>query len=248
MGLKTFTFGAGETQIEAFVHPSVFDMRSVSSSFHSHAWAELHITLRGSCVLHMGERVLHSEAGTVTVIPSGMEHRLCVADETVRHIGLLIAYTLPAVVQKNHGSALAEGLAEELRRYGTTHEFYPIAAYLGFLCRDLICPRIALRQVENREFLIREFFSNRYNEAVTLEDLAKELHLCARQTARLVREYMGDHFSNVLLDHRIRAAKRLLAHNPALTLSETAQLVGYGSYAGFWKAFKRFENGQKKEK
>ena len=93
--------------------------------------------------------------------------------------------------------------------------------------------------VAKREFIIYEFFENRYNEDVTVFDLARELNLSEKQTSRLVEMYIGVGFSKALTNYRLNAAKQLLTSDKSLTMSTVAELVGYRSYSGFWKAFKK---------
>lgn len=241
MGLKAFCIHAGDERIDAFLCDSFFEMRSASSSFHSHQYAEVHITLRGKCCFYMEDRELASDSGTLTVIPDGMLHRLWVSDEDTLHIAFLIDYPVLSIVQTVYGKEIMDGLKDEIGRYRTNGELYPIVAYLTFVCKDFIRARAELCHIDNRAVIISEFFVNHYNEDVTVDDLARDLHLCTKQTDRLVQRVMGESFSKVLLRFRIETAKRLLQTDPTLTLAEVAEAVGYGSYNGFWKAFRRFE-------
>ena len=69
-------------------------------------------------------------------------------------------------------------------------------------------------------------------------DLAKILSLSDRQTERLVIKYMGKPFRGVLSDIRTEMAKRLM-ETTVMSMSEISRMVGYKSYAGFWKAMKK---------
>ena len=53
------------------------------------------------------------------------------------------------------------------------------------------------------------------------------------------QKYMGDSFSRVITAYRMRAARLLMEMDASLTLTDIASIVGYSSYSGFWKAFKR---------
>ena len=241
MGLKEFYINAGDERIEAFLGDSFFEMRPASSSFHSHQYTEVHITLCGKCRFYMEDCELASDSGTLTVIPNGMLHRLRVIDAHTFHVGFMVDYPVSSIVQTVYGKEIMDGLKGELYKYRKSDELYPVAAYLAFMCKDFIRAKTELCRIDNRALIISEFFVNHYNEDVTLNDLARDLHLCTKQTDRLVQRTMGESFSKVLLRFRIETAKRLLQTDPTLTLAKVAQMVGYGSYNGFWKAFRRFE-------
>ena len=65
-----------------------------------------------------------------------------------------------------------------------------------------------------------------------------------KQASRLIKKHMGATFSDVLSDYRLQAANRLLFGTPEMSLTEVAEFVGYRSYSGFWKAFKRYNKQQ----
>ena len=129
-------------------------------------------------------------------------------------------------------------LKKEILECRDRYDFNRIHPYLSFLCNGIVETKVELLTVTNREFIIHEFFENRYSEDVTVLDLARELNLSKKQTARLVKKYMGTGFSVALTRYRLDAAKQLLICDESLSMADVAELVGYRSYSGFWKAFK----------
>ena len=77
-----------------------------------------------------------------------------------------------------------------------------------------------------------------YNKNITLDDLAKELMLSKKQAEREVQRTTGNTFTKELSKRRINAAV-ILTQTTSLPLTKISTLVGYSSYCGFYKAYKR---------
>ncbi|MBQ7386736.1 MAG: helix-turn-helix transcriptional regulator [Clostridia bacterium] len=244
MEIKEFFINSGDERVEAFIYDDFFVSSGASSAFHSHKYAEVHFTECGECRIYTKDTELISGAGTVTVIPAGVMHRLVISDSGVRHKAFRINCRVEGAVQKHFSPELFAELGVKIREYPRTKNFTSVAAYLTFICKDFVGGKTELCRVSNEEFIISEFFANNYSRDATLSELAAELQLCTKQTARLVEKYMGASFSKTLVRYRINAAKLLLDSAPSLTLAEIAQLVGYRSYSGFWKAFRALEQKQ----
>ena len=87
-------------------------------------------------------------------------------------------------------------------------------------------------------YIICEFFSNHYNGVIKVSDLAKTLGFSEKQTERLVLKFTGRTFKQELVSRRMEMA-RYLEKNTNMTMTEIALYVGYNSYNGFWKAYKK---------
>lgn len=85
--------------------------------------------------------------------------------------------------------------------------------------------------------IVEEFFQKRYNEEISIENLAKELCLSVSHTHRVVKKIFNDGFKKTLMKQRIEHACMLIKQKN-LTLNEIAFLCGYTSYNGFLAAFK----------
>ena len=217
------------------------DGRTASSPLHSHRYAEVHFTTRAEALILTQEGEYRSCEGTLTVIPAGTQHALRVGDKSAVHRAFLIDFPVQHVMQAQISRPL---LSEMERTLSAPNESGELYSMLTLICQRVLRCGCSLRRVDDRELLIDEFFANRYHEHLTLADLAAELNLCTKQTARLVERYMGEPFSKVLTRCRISAARALMDSDPSLSLYEISQTVGYDSYSGFWKAFKKEESSR----
>ena len=222
------------------IHDGFESGATVSSPLHSHRYAEVHLTSRAEAEIYTSDGEYRSREGTVTVIPAGRSHSLRVEGSDTVHRAFLIDYPVQRIMQ----AQISKPLLAEIERVATAHGDGELYSMLTLICQRVLRTGCAMRHVEDRELLIHEFFANRYHGRISLADLAAELNLCTKQTARLVERYMGASFSKALMHYRVSAAKALIKSNPTLTLSAIAQAVGYDSYSGFWKAFKEIERDQ----
>ncbi len=88
-----------------------------------------------------------------------------------------------------------------------------------------------------RHFMIEDFFNENYMRNITSKELADKLYLSERQTDRMIKQAFGCGFKEHLTKIRLLIAKDLLAETEK-EISEIALDVGYGSYNGFYMAFK----------
>ncbi len=94
--------------------------------------------------------------------------------------------------------------------------------------------------------IVEEFFQKRYNEEVSIDDLAGELCLSVAHTHRVVKRFFDEGFKKTLMKQRIEHACMLIKRGD-LTLTEIAFLSGYTSYNGFLSAFKGYMGKTPKE-
>ncbi|MBQ3015846.1 MAG: helix-turn-helix domain-containing protein [Clostridia bacterium] len=237
MAAKEFYINVGNRKIEAFIYDGFLEAKIGNSPLHKHKYTEVHFTGSGESRLIVGTQKYVMRAGAVMAIPQDAIHRLSI-DESTFHMAFMINYPLGKVIERSVAPEIIAALKEEILKYKNHSDFTKIHPYLSLFCKDIVDAKVDLLTVTNREFIIHEFFENRYNEDVTILDLAKELNLSTKQTSRLVEKYIGSGFSIALTSYRLNAAKQLLISDKSLTMSDVAELVGYRSYSGFWKAFK----------
>ena len=109
-----------------------------------------------------------------------------------------------------------------------------------------------LRGVSENENLSRQrktvedFFAQRYNEEISIDDLAKNLCLSVPHTHRIVKKVFREGFKKTLMKQRIEHACMLIKQGD-LPLSEISYRCGYTSYNGFLSAFKSYMGKTPKE-
>ena len=84
---------------------------------------------------------------------------------------------------------------------------------------------------------IELYIVNNPNKRITLGDLANELHICAKQVSRIIRQEYGCSLSELLNERRLNIAKMLLTTTQH-TLNEISEMVGYPNEKMFREKFK----------
>ena len=217
------------------------------SRFHNHNYIEVHLVLDGSSTFVIEDKQYEIKSGQMLIIPKKSLHACMRQDESTMRTAFQMDcapkndISHPEVISVEEGTL--RRFFDEIKLCRENNDYALIAAFISlFCCRFCSDEYLESKKVINHGFAIHEFFLNRYNEDVTLSDLAAMLRLSERQTERLVLEYMGQNFRRTLTSTRVMIAKQLL-RSSNMSLSEIAEYVGYHSYAGFWKAMKKFDEG-----
>ena len=144
-------------------------------------------------------------------------------------------------------SMLSEAAKMSLEEDGEDHS--RVALYLAFVCGHFAeRAKIYPRTVRDYAFVIREYIAYNYAKNITLDTLAAELCVSKKQAERLTQRYMQKTFLEALTEARMLAAEQYLSMENPKPLSQIAPLVGYQSYSGFYKAYKRYKAEKTAEK
>ena len=89
-----------------------------------------------------------------------------------------------------------------------------------------------------RIYKIDQIIQQHYKEALSLSDIAKELHLSERQLSRIIEKYYGCSYRDLIVNLRMQEAAVLLAKG--VGVKDTAYRVGYESVRAFQNAFVKY--------
>lgn len=225
--------------LHLFLQDGFFDGSASTPSIHSHAYTEIHMVIRGRIRLYAGETVYTLSAGDILAIPGKTYHYCEHRDPGTYTNAFQITKEIPAVKTARIPEHLGEAFLKEIQRAKDTNRFDAVAMYISLFCRDFFEGKaVAAIKSADASLIINEFFSNRYSQPVSVQSLAQELNLSEKQTARMVKKYTGNTFLQELTRRRIHAANYLI-RSTDMTMGEIAESVGFRSYSGFWKAYKK---------
>lgn len=225
---------------KVFLQDGFYKCISSIKILHKHNYPEIHIISGGSASFNVSNETITVKDGEMLVIPKGIFHSWVNQSHDTLHSALQIDIQIDAPTVITADSAVIRGMFNEIEKCNESKDHSVIATYIPLLCSYLkkANDRNASRIVDYG-MIIESFFSTCYNRPINLCDLADRLHLSERQTERLVKEHTGNTFKQELASTRITIAKHLL-DTTDMSLSDVAQYVGYQSYAGFWKAMKKY--------
>ncbi|WP_455790944.1 AraC family transcriptional regulator [Clostridium butyricum] len=88
-------------------------------------------------------------------------------------------------------------------------------------------------------YILNHIFSNFNN--LTLKDLSLKYNYSERQMARILKEYTGKTFINIIQDIKLQKACELLK-NPNISINKVIENIGYSNTTHFYKIFKKHYN------
>ncbi|MBQ7011877.1 MAG: helix-turn-helix transcriptional regulator [Clostridia bacterium] len=237
-----FTIDVNGVKANVYMQIGFFDHEDILYPLHRHRFAEMHVFLCGNALLRCDDKDVLLCGGDVICVPANMPHQYLHFDRESKRISFLVdciggaASPIKTSVSKDFLSLLCIEIKEYVL-FGKDSKLKPL---LSYICSDFFISeqKKTMSPIKNRELIMDEFFSKKYNSCVRLEELAKELGLGNKQTEREVKKITGNTFTAELSKRRIEAAVAL-TQTTDLPLVKISELVGYSSYCGFYKAYKR---------
>lgn len=226
---------------KAFFMNGFHKISEPASNLHKHKYAEIHLSANGNALFNADGRKLPLDMGSIMIIPKGVFHCCAQKDESTIHTAFQIDFKTDEIKTAFIGNDILFDFIKEIESAKASGNYSKISSCISLFCNYLDLGKPAqTHPVTDYGFLIHEFLSLHYNDNIRLCDLANELHLSERQTERLVIQHTGKTFKNTLSDIRVTTAKQLISSS-AMSQSEAAKYVGYESYAGYWKAVRKFD-------
>ena len=240
MNRSEFSIYVGGHTVKVLMQAGFFYFGNRAVPLHNHLHAELHFIEQGACDFYIDNMHIHAQAGDLLAIPKGVFHYYTEATPDLQHCAFQITLPIKSYKKILVPVRLLSNMMQLIDEYRRTGRRNRLSAHLILLCSYFIPdPAGDIPPIEDRKLLIYEFFSKRYHEDVSLNDLAQILNLSSKQTERMVEKYTGNSFRSEITRHRMEAAAYLMKMQN-LPLTDIAVQVGYKSYSGFWKAYKMY--------
>ena len=207
---------------------------------HSHHHAEIHLVLEGRILFSVESQTYEVSAGQAIIIPSMCRHSSVALQPGTTEYSFILDATTRCCRKVQYSQ---EALAEILRSMKACKKTGQASAMIPWFFRfvaDLVLEGHFERQgYIDYPYLIHEYFNNLYARSPSLQELAQQLGISVKQTQRIILKETGHTFTQEVVARRMQAADYLLQQGN-MTNEEIAAFVGYQTYAGFWKARKRF--------
>ena len=230
----------GDRSIKVFLQHGFFSPELISPGIHTHNYTEIHAISGGEAEFTIEKRMLKLSSGEMLIIPKDIPHCISRRTSEAKHTAFQIDIKSNEICVIACDSNIVKALSCEAQNALKSGRRDKISYLISALIADITNERQVLSSITDYNFLINEFFQRKYNEQVTLGDLAADIHTSERHAERLVKKYRGRTFGKELTATRIKTAIYLM-NNTSMTLTEIAEYVGYRTYAGFWKALKQYE-------
>ncbi len=86
--------------------------------------------------------------------------------------------------------------------------------------------------------LAKDYIVKRYNERLTIKSIAEHVHISESYLRALFLRFEGRPIGEVIIDHKVEAAKSLLATSE-YSVNQISGILGYADYSTFSKIFKK---------
>lgn len=233
------TVTIGNTPVTIFLQDGFYALYTLSRNLHRHSYTEFHAISGGEAQFMIGKEIYHFRDGDIFAIPKDTFHMCLSATKNLRHTAFQTNALIFSFENRNISSALMQTFMDEILVCNQTADHAKVGAYISLLCCEFYPQHHHFpRESRDMEFIIHEFFARNYRDNVTLADLARTLHFSEKHTARLVLKHTGYTFRQALTAQKMPIAKHLV-ETTDLSLSEISQYLGYQTYSGFWKAYRK---------
>lgn len=134
------------------------------------------------------------------------------------------------------------------------HKAWAYKLVLGNLCSNLLF--LVLRNLPSELFsgkdmeqypddynlalMINKYIATHYDSAISIDDAAAQFHLSARHVTRLLADYYGQTFNDILNAYRLNLAKELLTTTDS-SIENIAFTVGFSSARSLYNLFMKTE-------
>lgn len=236
------TAHVGDTALRVFLQKGFLEHDATTTNLHNHRYCEIHVVFNGCLELRIEGKRISLESGYAIAIPAGVYHSRLESSIETRVSAFQVEMETDTVKVLSIGTA-CETLRCEIAEYQAVGNSPRLALAVGLICSYFykgVCSNPT--PLNDREFIIYEFFANNYDKDVCLTDIAIQLRLSEKQAERLIIKSTGMSFRRLIVAKRIENAK-MLVKTEGLSLAKAAERVGYQSYSGFWKALQSFEAG-----
>ena len=229
----------GNTLQSAFMQYGFYNQKINRQVVHTHSYTEIHAFI-GNVTFYIDDVAHRLSGSNLILIPKQTYHTYVQESETI-HAAFQVKFDAEFQV-KEMPSAILKEFFDAVNLSHDTNDYSAVIPYISFFCSYFFKndEPVIVSNVTDYAFLINEFFSLRYIHDIKLSDLAQTLCVSDKQAHRLVIKHTGNNFSEELTLRRMHAAEHLIKDG-RLSLSEVAEAVGYQTYSGFWKAYKKFK-------
>lgn len=231
--MRILTLKMGDRGVNIFSDLTPHDIGA--SPLHSHPYAEVHVFIEGEGEYHVEGMRYTLARGDALLIPAGRLHATATSEGSLVFVlqtdlerDAVQRCALPPSMLLPLASADGEQIGEMI----------PALCYLVASFSEVAL--YSVRQNDDYAYLIHEYVEQNYHRPLRLRDLAEVLHLSERQTQRIIRSLFGMSFSEFLGAHRASVAERLAATTD-MPWARIAEYVGYETYSGFRRAYRRHD-------
>lgn len=233
------TINVGNEQKTFFLQNGFYFKHTEVSPIHKHYYTEIHIVIDGNASYTTDKKTYNLESGDILVIPPNALHSCSAVDSNSRHCSFMIDCPVKKVIKCKLSPQTLKDFFDEIDIAEQKQNYAKLSAYLSLIYNTAFeSKEFTAEKIVDYSFIIEEYLKINYAKDIKLSDLAAELNLSEKHTERLIKKFTGNTFKQELSSIRIKTAQMLLSSTD-MSMTEISEYVGYNSYSGFYKAYKK---------
>ena len=231
-----------------------YNIQKSSFSAHTHTAYEAYFIENGSMSVVCNDQTMELVEKDILIIAPGTVHNVSGCSNDLKRFNfrfLLCNYMNirsehPYLVYRDESLkkeifGAIESIHSNLSNQTRENDLFRTKAYLSIIISHIIdhmfsfslfTPEKEHSDILSKCLLIDKFFSEHYDEQITLEQLADKLHFSKTHTNRILRKYIGMSFIEKLTQTRLQEAKKLLISDE-MSINQIAERCGYTTLRGF---------------
>ena len=212
---------------------------------HRHNYTEIHIVSQGSLTVATNDFHYPVKSDSAVVLPPGFHHCVSTKDAQTKWFAFLTATPCPQLIQKQFPAEFLSDFFCKLDDNLDGKNSNSIVNYITFICNELVGEN-TYATLSDRDYIeeIYNFLSVNYAKNIRTEDIARTLHISETHIYRIIKNHTGKTFGDLLHHQRMLVADTL-ARQGEIPLHKIAEIVGYNSYSGFYKAYAKYREEKK---
>jgi len=261
VGNIQFDINIDDNKLKILIFPGCYSKdEELVSLYHYHTEFEIHYILSGSFIFNIGGKEYTCKSKSLFILPPykyhtikalGTGEKICFQCRILKNDNttfrfpkeeVTVAYEMPE-------AGLFIRILSDFHENDNEHNLLKLKAISEIIMLNIndtvltdkqhIQKENAVVEIDLLERTLTHIYLH-YSEAIRLSDLCAELFISERQISRILKAKTGHTFLQLLTQHRVNMAKKLIDENK-MSFREIAETVGFTTYAGFWKAFTNYE-------
>lgn len=218
----------------------------LGTAWHMHTCAEIHIVFSGGIQFDFGKFQQTLSVGQALLIPAQQYHSSTALSPNTMEYTFILDAPATHCQRTQYTKELLTEVSRSFDACQSLRSPQPLTPWLYRFLLDLAFEKDpTMYEKASHDHMLKEYLFRNYQSSPSLEDLEQYSGISRRQIQRIFQAKTGHSFVDELLTVRMNTAEYLLQHSN-MTQEEIAAHVGYQTFAGFWKARKKFKNMQKK--
>lgn len=229
----------GNEICSVFLQKGFYKEHAGKSPLHKHYHTEIQFALDGAATYVTQTGKYELKSCCALAVPANTYHYTKTISPGTKRAVIFVDKELKEEKFLTFSEELITTFFKEINLAINTNNYFKLQCMIPLLCSEFFNCKIKPSNNIDYSFLIEDFFTLNYSTDVRLQDLASHLNTSEKHASRLLYQCTGHNFSDEITQRRMEIAEIMLTSGE-FSKQKIAELVGYNSYSGFYKAYEKY--------